>query len=465
MNPLVVRSAIVASLGGLIFGFDTAVISGTTDSLKKVFDLDANGLGITVAIALIGTIVGALIAGKLADMFGRKKMLWAIGALYVLGALGTALTSDHTIFMIFRFLGGVGVGAASVCAPIYTAEIAPPALRGRLVGLVQFNIVLGILLAYGSNAVIAAIAAEDVAWRWMFGVMAVPAVIFLLLLTTVPETPRWLMSVDRDQEGEAVLRRLCTTEEEAQFELREIHASLALAENAKDVPFFTPQHRKVILLAVAIAMFNQLSGINAILYYAPEVMKGAGASGSAALWMSVGVGFMNLIATMAALSVIDKIGRRKLMIVGSIGYLISLTFLAGVLFAYAGSYNTTSAVLVLAGLLVFIAAHAFGQGSVIWVFISEIFPNRIRGRGQSLGSLTHWVFAALTSYAFPPIVAALGGGVGFSIFAIFMVGQLIWVLKVMPETKGVPLEEMEYQLGLVHDDPARGAGPTPKVTH
>jgi len=220
----------------------------------------------------------------------------------------------------------------------------------------------------------------------------------------------------------------------------------------------------VILLAIAIAAFNQLSGINAILYYAPEVMKGAGASGNAALWMSVGVGFMNLIATMAALSVIDKIGRRKLMIVGSIGYLISLTFLAVVLFAYAGNYNSTSAVLVLAGLLVFIAAHAFGQGSVIWVFISEIFPNRIRGRGQSLGSLTHWVFAALTSYAFPPIVGALGGGVGFSIFALFMVGQLIWVLKVMPETKGVPLEEMEYRLGLVHDNPA-GPGPAPTLRH
>jgi MFS transporter, SP family, xylose:H+ symportor len=464
MNPLVVRSAIVASLGGLIFGFDTAVISGTTEALKEVFHLSDNGLGITVAIALIGTIVGALFAGKLADMVGRKKMLFAIGVLYVLGALGTALTSDHTVFMIFRFIGGVGVGAASVCAPIYTAEIAPPAMRGRLVGLVQFNIVLGILLAYGSNAVIAAIADPNVAWRWMFGVMAVPAVIFLTLLGTVPETPRWLLSMGREQEGEAVLRRLCTTNEEAQFELNEIHTSLAAAENAESVPFFTRQHRKVILLAFAIAAFNQLSGINAILYYAPEVMKGAGASGSAALWMSVGVGFMNLVATMAALSVIDKIGRRKLMIVGSIGYLISLTFLAGVLFAYAGSYNTTSAVLVLAGLLVFIAAHAFGQGSVIWVFISEIFPNRIRGRGQSLGSLTHWAFAALTSYAFPPIVGALGGGVGFSIFALFMVGQLVWVLKVMPETKGVSLEEMEFRLGLVHEDPAHGPGPASTAT-
>jgi len=233
MNPLVVRSAIVASLGGLIFGFDTAVISGTTDALKAVFHLSDSGLGFTVAIALIGTIAGALVAGKMADLFGRKKMLFAIGVLYVLGALGTALTNDYTIFMISRFLGGVGVGAASVCAPIYTAEVAPPAVRGRLVGMVQFNIVLGILLAYGSNAIIAAVASPDVAWRWMFGVMAIPAVAFLALLTTVPETPRWLLSVDRDQEGEAVLRQLCNTDEEAQFELQEIHASLSRGERQR----------------------------------------------------------------------------------------------------------------------------------------------------------------------------------------------------------------------------------------
>jgi sugar porter (SP) family MFS transporter len=283
MNPLVVRSAIVASLGGLIFGFDTAVISGTTDALKEVFHLSNSGLGFTVAIALIGTIVGALCAGKLTDKFGRKKMLLAIGILYVLGALGTALTSDHTIFMIFRFLGGVGVGAASVCAPIYTAEIAPPAARGRLVGLVQFNIVLGILLAYGSNAIIAAIAPGHRA-----GDAPLVAVRRPDFCGPVPETPRWLMAVDRDQEGEPF--RLCTTDEEARFGSR-IHASLR-PRRTPNVPFFTPQHRKVILLAIAIAAFNQLSGINAILYYAPEVMKSAGASGNAALWMSVGVGFI-----------------------------------------------------------------------------------------------------------------------------------------------------------------------------
>jgi len=463
MKPLVIRSAIVASLGGLIFGFDTAVISGTTDALKEVFRLDDAGLGWTVGIALLGTILGALIAGKPADRFGRKPTLFAIGVLYVIGALGTALTSDLVAFDIFRFLGGIGVGAASVCAPIYTAEVSPAAVRGRLVGLVQFNIVLGILLAYLSNYIIAQTVSADTAWRWMFGVMAVPAAAFLLLLFTVPETPRWLLSVGRTAEGEDVARKLANNDGEAATVVAEIQSALNAAENAPNVPFFTKGHNKVILLAFTIAMFNQLSGINAVLYYAPEVMKQAGA-GDNALLMSVGVGAMNLIATMAALTVIDRFGRRNLMLVGSVGYILSLGFLAWVMFTYTGRFDTTSSYLVLAGLLVFIASHAFGQGAVIWVFISEIFPNRIRGRGQSLGSLTHWVFAWATSTAFPLLIGALGGGVAFGIFAVCMVGQLIWVIKVMPETKGVPLEEMEHKLGLVHD-PNDVGGPSTPVMH
>ena len=464
MKPLVIRSAIVASLGGLIFGFDTAVISGTTESLKEVFHLDDAGLGWTVGIALLGTILGALIAGKPADKFGRKPTLFAIGILYVIGALGTALTSNLVAFDIFRFLGGIGVGAASVCAPIYTAEVSPPAVRGRLVGLVQFNIVFGILLAYLSNYIIVSTMSADVAWRWMFGVMALPAAIFLALLFTVPETPRWLMSVGRDAEGEEVARRLATTDAEADQVIHDIHSALNAAENAPNVPFFTRGHAKVILLAFTIAMFNQLSGINAVLYYAPEVMRQAGAATNTAFLMSVGVGALNLVATMAALTVIDKIGRRKLMLVGSIGYIISLGFLSWVMFYYAGHYDATSSWLVLAGLMVFIAAHAFGQGAVIWVFISEIFPNRIRGRGQALGSLTHWVFAWITSTAFPAVIAVLGGGVAFGIFAVCMVAQLIWVIRVMPETKGVPLEEMEHKLGLVHD-PNDVGGPSTPVMH
>jgi MFS transporter, SP family, xylose:H+ symportor len=447
LNGLVLRSAIVAALGGLLFGFDTAVISGTTQQLKSFYELSDGGLGFTVATALIGTIVGALVAGKPVDRYGRKKVLFAIGILYFVGALGSAFVSNLVLFQLFRFLGGIGVGVASVVAPIYTAEIAPPKLRGRLVGLVQFNIVLGILLAYLSNFIIGSLLPAEIAWRWMFAVMAVPAAIFFLLLFTVPETPRWLFQVGRRDEAVTVINRTTQSKDEAEFEIREIEEGLAKQHGQREAPFFVRGNRKVILLAFAIAAFNQLSGINAILYYAPDIFRSAGAGENAAL-QSVILGLVNLIVTMAALTVIDKIGRRKLMIIGSIGYLVSLGVLAGVFFAYEGQFSGFSSILVLGGLVVFIAAHAFGQGSVIWVFISEIFPNRIRGRGQSLGSLTHWVFAAVVSSIFPAIAAALGGGMAFLLFFVCMVGQLIWVLKVMPETRGVPLEEMERNLGI-----------------
>ncbi|MFP7696710.1 sugar porter family MFS transporter [Trueperella sp. LYQ143] len=449
-SSLVKRSAIVAAIGGLIFGFDTAVISGTTTALEAKFDLSSSGLGFTVAIATIGTILGALVAGNLADRLGRRKVLFIIGCLYLLGALGTGLAPTHVVLLIFRFIGGIGVGMSSVVAPIYTAEISPAAVRGRLVGLVQFNIVLGILVAYASNAGIRKIFDDDVAWRWMLGVMAIPAVIFLLLLAFVPETPRWLFDNGKDAEATRVSRALCNSQEESDMQIAEIRKQMAedAAVAGAHIPFFTKRYRKPILMAFLIAMFNQLSGINAILYYAPVVMQQAGASEDSSYLMSIAVGLMNLVATMIALTVIDRLGRRQLMIVGSLGYLISLGFLAVVMFKYEGHFNSTSSVLVLIGLLVFIAAHAFGQGSVIWVFISEIFPNRVRGRGQSLGSMTHWVFAALTTYAFPPMIDGLGGGTAFLFFFLFMGGQLFWVLKVMPETKGIPLEEMESRLGL-----------------
>ena len=449
-SSLVIRSAIVAAVGGLIFGFDTAVISGANAALKVQFNLDDGGLGATVAIATVGTIIGALIGGRSADRFGRRKLLFFIGILYVLGALGTALAPSHLVLMIFRFIGGLGVGLSSVCAPIYTAEIAPAKVRGRLVGLVQFNIVLGILVAYLSNYIVAQIVHDpQIAWRWMLGVMVVPSVLFLVFLVAVPETPRWLMAKGHEEKAIAISRRLCNTVEESDEQIQEIRDQLASAGSQATLSqFFTRRYFKVIALAFFIAMFNQLSGINAILYYAPEVMKQAGADDNAALLMSVGVGLMNLIATMAALTVIDRIGRRSLMIVGSIGYLVSMGFLTAVMFMFQGHFNSTSSTLVLVGLLVFIAAHAFGQGSVIWVFISEIFPTRVRGLGQSLGSLTHWVFAAITTYAFPPIIGAWGGGWAFSIFLVCMFGQLVWVLTKMPETKGIPLEEMEDKLGL-----------------
>ncbi|MPQ98344.1 sugar porter family MFS transporter [Modestobacter sp. I12A-02628] len=448
MNALVIRSAVVAGLGGLLFGFDTAVISGTTEDLERVYGIDGFMLGFTVATALIGTIVGALVAGRPVDRYGRKKVLFAIGVLYFVGAIGSGVVTSLPLFMAFRFLGGIGVGVASVVAPIYTAEIAPPRHRGRLVGLVQFNIVLGILLAYLSNVAIAALLPADVAWRWMFIVMAAPAAVFFLLLSTTPETPRWLLSVGRREEGVAVMSRLTADPAEAAVQVREIDEELGRGAGLAQAPFFVRENRKVIMLAVAIAAFNQLSGINAILYYAPDVFRMAGAGDSAAGLQSVVVGLVNLVATMAALTVIDRIGRRKLMLIGSIGYLVSLGGLAAVFFVYDGQFSGTSSVLVLGGLVVFIAAHAFGQGAVIWVFISEIFPSRIRGRGQSLGSLTHWVFAAVVSWSFPGIAAVLGGGAAFSLFFVCMVGQLVWVLRVMPETKGVPLEEMEAALGI-----------------
>lgn len=475
--PLVIRSAIVASLGGLLFGFDTAVISGAEEKLTKLYALSSMGEGMIVAIATIGTICGAIVAGKLADRFGRKPILFWIGILFGVGALATALApvptlvtaADGTVsassafpitfFMVFRFLGGVGVGLSSVVAPIYTAEIAPARVRGRLVGLVQFNIVFGILLAYASNAVIREIAHEDTAWRWMLGVMAVPAVFFLIFLATVPETPRWLLAHGHEERAVKISERLTSTQEESIEQIGEIKTQIAEDAAGGKVAFFTRRYRKVILMAFCIAMFNQLSGINAILYYAPKVMKLAGGEqvlGPAFPYVaSVIVGLMNLIATMAALTVIDKLGRRQLMIVGSIGYLVSLGFLSAIMFAYkGGAFEEKSAVpvwLILIGLLAFIASHAFGQGSVIWVFISEIFPNRVRARGQSLGSLTHWVFAFITTYAFPVLTDKLGGGFAFGIFFLAMVGQLFWVLKVMPETKGIPLEEMEEKLGLTND--------------
>ena len=448
LNGLVLRSAIVAALGGLLFGFDTAVISGTTESLSRVFDLSGFGLGFTVATALIGTIIGALFAGYPANRFGRKKVLLTIGVLYFASAIGSAVVSDWYLFMFWRFVGGLGVGAASVVAPIYTTEISPARNRGRLVGLVQFNVVLGILLAYVSNWAIAKYMSEDVAWRWMFGVEAVPALIFFLLVFTVPESPRWMYTRGMVERSRRILARLTTSSSELEAEFSEMEEDAAREREKTSAKLFTASHKKVILLAVAIAAFNQLSGINAVLYYAPDIFKMAGASGDVALLQSIVVGLVNLIATMAALVVIDKFGRRRLMLVGSIGYLVSLGAIALVFLTGDGDFGSGSALVVLLGLVVFIAAHAFGQGSVIWVFIAEIFPNRVRAQGQAFGSFVHWLFAALTSWTFPGVAASLGGGVAFLAFFIFMALQLVWVLKVMPETKQVPLEEMADTLSI-----------------
>jgi len=446
-SPYLLRCAIVAALGGLLFGFDTAVISGTTEALADVFELSSTGLGFTVAMALIGTIVGALIAGKPADRYGRRPVLFAIALLYFVSAIGSAVPWDWYSFLFFRFIGGIGVGAASVVSPMYIAEISPANCRGRLVAITQFNIVLGILLAYLSNYFISGLELGATEWRWMFGVEAAPAAIFFLLLFTSPESPRWLVARQRTDEAHAVLTRVGTDHGSVDEEIRDIQASIDIDHHSLNEPFFRRAYGRPILLAVAIAAFNQLSGINALMYYAPQIFRMAGAAEGSALLQSVAVGGMNLLFTMAAMTVIDRFGRRRLMLVGSLGYIASLAGAAWAFYTYGTNFDAFGGWVVLVSLLVFIAAHAFGQGAVIWVFISEIFPNRVRARGQALGSLTHWVMAAAISWTFP-MFADISGGHTFAFYCLMMIGQLIWVFKVMPETKGIPLEEIQKKLGI-----------------
>jgi SP family xylose:H+ symportor-like MFS transporter len=440
-------STLIAALGGLLFGFDTAVISGTTEALRRVYELTGFGLGFTVASALIGTILGAMVVGRPADALGRRRVLFAIAVLYFVSAVGSALAWDWPSFLFFRFIGGIGVGGASVVSPMYIAEISPARLRGRLVALTQFNIVLGILLAFFSNYLIARMQVGPTDWRWMFGVEALPAAAFFVLLFATPDSPRWLVARGRADEARAILGRLGTDQGGVEPEIRAIQASLDLEHHSLQERFFQPAYRRPILLAVAIAAFNQLSGINAILYYAPKIFGMAGAGADSALLQSVIVGGTNLVFTMAAMAIIDHFGRRRLMLVGSIGYILSLSATAWAFYRYGNAFTPTGSRIVLIGLLVFIAAHAFGQGAVIWVFISEIFPNRVRARGQALGSFTHWFMAAVISWTFPMIAEASGAS-AFAFYAAMMVLQLVWVLRVMPETKGVPLEDIQKALGI-----------------
>jgi sugar porter (SP) family MFS transporter len=443
----VVFSAIVAALGGLLFGFDTAVISGTTAWLENVFDLTSFWLGFTVASALIGTIVGAVFVGRPADIYGRRTILFLLAILYFASALGTALAWDWYSFLVFRFIGGLGVGGASVVSPMYIAEISPAKYRGRLVAITQFNIVFGILLAFFSNYLIAGLGLGEIEWRWMFGVEAVPAALFFLLLYKTPRSPRWLVANNKVDEARHVLDLCGTDTGDTDEEILEIQRSLDTEHHSINESFFDRKYRKPILLAIAIAMFNQLSGINALMYYAPHIFKMAGAAAESALLQTVAVGGTNLVLTMAALVVIDHFGRKKLMLIGSIGYILSLSATAWAFYSYGTEFDETGSWVVLISLLVFIASHAFGQGAVIWVFLSEIFPNRVRARGQALGSFTHWIMAALISWTFP-MIAEISGAHTFAFYAICMVGQLFWVLFLMPETKGISLESIQKKMGI-----------------
>jgi len=428
--------SIVTALGGFLFGFDTAVISGAEKAIQQLWQLSDVEHGFTISIALIGTVLGAMFGGIPSDRLGRRQTLRWIAVLYLVSALGAALAPSWVPFLVFRFLGGLGVGASSVTAPLYISEISPADSRGKLVGLFQFNIVFGILAAYLSNYLLANAGSHS--WRLMLGVQAVPALAFLLFLFRVPESPRWLLLHGRLEEGRDVLRIINPTTVDA--DVAAIRSSQAQASQQSE-SLWAPQYRTPVLLAVAFAFFNQVSGINAIIYYAPRIFEMTGLGQGAALLSSAGIGLVNFIFTLLGVNVIDRFGRRTLMLVGSLGLIATLGLVAQAFYR-----QQFGGVLVPVLLFVYIAFFAFSQGAVIWVFISEIFPNAVRAKGQALGSSTHWVMATVIAFTFPWFARHLGGGNTFAFFCAMMVLQLVFVLRFMPETKGTSLEGVEKTL-------------------
>jgi SP family arabinose:H+ symporter-like MFS transporter len=441
MNRRIFFWSLTSALAGFLFGFDTVVISGAEKTIQTLWGLSPGLHGVAMASALYGTVVGSLIGGWPADRFGRKATLLWIGVLYFVGAVGSALASDVAVFIAARVIGGLGIGISTVVAPMYISEIAPPQHRGRLAGMFQFNIVFGILVAFVSNALLSGLGEN--AWRWMLGVAAFPSLLYTVLCLGLPESPRWLLSKKGDREAAVqILQRIQPEVPKSKIEGEADEIAAASNEPGSSGSFWNPRLRKPILLAILIAFFNQLSGINAILYFAPRIFELTGLAAKAALLQSIGIGLTNLIFTFVGLWLIDRLGRRTLLYIGSFGYIISL---GSVAWAFFTQHYSIVPVCIFA----FIAAHAIGQGAVIWVFISEIFPNRHRAEGQTLGSFTHWIFAALLTSFFPKMVAAFPPGYIFLFFTCMMVLQLIWVKTMVPETKGVPLEQIQRQLGIV----------------
>jgi sugar porter (SP) family MFS transporter len=434
----VIISAFIASLGGLLFGFDTAVISGAEKTIQQLFKLDGFWHGFTVAIALIGTLAGALISGKPADIMGRKKSLLAIAVLYAVSALGSALAQSWIAFLFFRFLGGIAVGSSSVIGPMYIAEIAPAHLRGRLGTSFQLNIVGGILLSYFSNYWIAQLVEHD-SWRWMLGVLSLPSVIFFVLVLYIPDSPRWLVLKNRCSDAEAVLRKIGSAD--PLKEVKEIEDSVSEKVGVKREYLFIKTYRVPIILAILVAVFNQLSGINAIMYYAPRIFELVGYARSSALLQSVSVGITLFTFTILGMILIDRVGRKRLLLIGAVGMTFFLGMVARTIFT-----TNNGSIWMLIYLSGFIAFFAFSQGTVIWVFISEIFPNSVRAKGQTLGSFTHWTMTVIISWMFPVLAEINAGGWAFSFFSVSMVFMFFIVWKFFPETKGKTLEQIQKEM-------------------
>jgi sugar porter (SP) family MFS transporter len=432
--------SITSALAGFLFGFDTVVISGAEQKIQSLWGLSAGLHGVAMAAALYGTVLGSMLGGWPTDRFGRKATLLWIGVLYIISAVGCAFASGVSSFIAARFIGGLGIGISTVAAPLYISEIAPPAYRGRLAGMFQFNIVFGIVVAFLSNALLSGIG--EIAWRWMLGVAAFPSLLYTLMCFRIPESPRWLLGRKRDREaGLKVLRLIRPEASPAEIEGQADEIMAASSEQSTAGRFWTRRLRIPILLAILIAFFNQLSGINAVLYFAPRIFEMTGLGAKAALLQSVGIGVTNLIFTFVGLWLIDRLGRRTLLFIGSFGYILSLGLTSWAFFTQHFS-------IVPICIFGFIAAHAVGQGAVIWVFIAEIFPNRHRAEGQALGSFTHWLFAALLTSFFPKMVTAFAPGYVFLFFCAMMVLQLVWVKTMVHETKGVPLEQIQKRLGI-----------------
>ena len=438
LNFYLVKSIIVGALGGLLFGFDTAVIAGTTHQLTEVFHLSASQLGFTVSIALWGTVIGAMFSGILGDKLGGRESLRILAACYVVSALGCAFAWSWPALLFFRFIGGLGIGGSSVLGPVYIAEIAPARWRGLLVGSFQINVVVGILVAYLSNYLLGLVDFGMNEWRWQLGVAALPALLFFIMLFGIPRSARWLVTKNRIPEAREVLKQLGS----GAGELDEIIESVHVDGVAHSEPLFQKKYWKPIYLAVTVAAFNQLAGINAILYYLNDIFGMAGFSKMSGDVQAVAVGAMNLLATFLAMSVIDRLGRKTLLLIGGAGMVFCLSGVATVFFTQQHQG-------MLVWLLVaYIAFFAISQGAVIWVYISEVFPNRVRSKGQSLGSSTHWVMNAVIAFVFPVVAQRYGGAYPFVFFAAMMALMFFVVLFTYPETKGVTLEQMQHKLGI-----------------